>query len=110
MSKNAGKDEILNAIETCMNGEKVAFVSQSKFTQKSIKNTDKSIKGIILTDREKQILKLITEEASNTDIALALDISKRTVETHKKNMILKLGVTNTVGLMKIVIKNKLLTH
>jgi len=110
MSKNAGKDEILNAIESCMNGEKVAFLSQSKFTQKSIKNTDKSIKEIILTDREKQILKLITEEASNTDIALALDISKRTVETHKKNMILKLGVTNTVGLIKITIKNKLLNR
>lgn len=110
MSKNAGKDEILNAIESCMNGEKVAFSSQSKFTKKSIKNTDKSIKEIILTDREKQILKLITEEASNTDIALALDISKRTVETHKKNMILKLGVTNTVGLIKITIKNKLLNR
>ena len=107
MSKNAGKKEILNAIERCMSGEKVTLSSSNKFTQKSIKNTEISIKKIILTDREREILKLITEERNNTDIALALDISKRTVETHKKNMILKLGVTNTVGLIKIAIKNKL---
>ena len=107
MSKNAGKKEILNAIERCMSGEKVTLSSSNKFTQKSIKNTETSIKKIILTGREREILKLITEERSNTDIALALDISKRTVETHKKNMILKLGVTNTVGLIKIAIKNKL---
>jgi len=107
MSKNAGKKEILNAIERCMSGEKVTLSSSNKFTQKSIKNTETSIKKIILTVREREILKLITEERNNTDIALALDISKRTVETHKKNMILKLGVTNTVGLIKIAIKNKL---
>jgi len=107
MSKNAGKKEILNAIERCMSGEKVTLSSSNKFTQKSVKNTETAIKKIILTGREREILKLITEEANNTDIALALDISKRTVETHKKNMILKLGVTNTVGLIKIAIKNKL---
>ena len=107
MSKNAGKKEILNAIERCMSGEKVTLSSSNKLTQKSIKNTETSIKKIILTGREREILKLITEERNNTDIALALDISKRTVETHKKNMILKLGVTNTVGLIKISIKNKL---
>ena len=107
MSKNAGKKEILNAIERCMSGEKVTLSSSNKFTQKSIKNTETLIKKIILTGREREILKLISEERNNTDIALALDISKRTVETHKKNMILKLGVTNTVGLIKIAIKNKL---
>ena len=108
ISKNAGKKDILNAIESCMKGEKVNFTSQSKFTQKSIQNTDKLIKEIALTDRERQILKLIAQEESNTDISLALNISKRTVETHKKNIILKLGATNTIGLIKIALKNKLI--
>jgi DNA-binding NarL/FixJ family response regulator len=108
MSKNSGKKDILNAIESCMKGEKANFTRQSKFTQKSIQNTDKSIKEISLTDREKQVLKLITQEASNSDIALSLNISKRTVETHKKNIILKLGATNTIGLVKIALKSKLL--
>jgi DNA-binding NarL/FixJ family response regulator len=91
MSKNAGKKDILNAIENCMKGEKVTFKRQSAFTQKSIQNTNKSIKEISLTNRERQILKLITQEATNTDISLSLNISKRTVEAHKKNIFLKLG-------------------
>ena len=110
MSKNAGKKDILNAIESCMKGERFTFSRQSKFTQKSILNTDKSIKEISLTKRESQILKLISQEASNTDIALSLKISKRTVETHKKNIILKSGATNTIGLIKIALKNKLLKN
>ena len=108
MSKNAGKKEILNAIENCMKGEKVTFKRQSTFTQKSIQNTDKSIIEISLTNRERQILKLITQEATNTDISLSLNISKRTVEAHKKNIFLKLGATNTIGLVKIALKSKLL--
>ena len=108
MSKNAGKKELLNAIENCMKGEKVTFKRQSTFTQKSIQNTNKSIKEISLTNRERQILKLITQEATNTDISLSLNISKRTVEAHKKNIFLKLGATNTIGLVKIALKSKLL--
>ncbi|MBT3621247.1 MAG: response regulator transcription factor [Flavobacteriales bacterium] len=107
MSKNASKDEILSAIKNCMKGETVVTQSQGKFAKSDIKKLDKQLKEITLTDREQQILKLITKEQSNGDIALALDISKRTVETHKKNMILKLGANNTVGLIKIAIKNKL---
>jgi len=108
MSKNAGKKDILNAIESCMKDEKVTFTRQSQFTHKGIQNTDKSIKEISLTNREKQILKLITQETTNTDIALSLNISKRTVETHKKNILLKLGATNTIGLVQIALKSKLL--
>jgi DNA-binding NarL/FixJ family response regulator len=108
MSKNAGKKDILNAIENCMKGEKVTFKRQSTFTQKSIQNTNKSIKEISLTNRERQILKLITQEATNTDISLSLNISKRTVEAHKKNIFLKLGAKNTIGLIKIALKSKLL--
>jgi DNA-binding NarL/FixJ family response regulator len=106
MSKNEGCKKILNAIERCMKGEKVTITRQNKFSQKSIQNTDKSIKEISLTDRESQILKLITQEATNKDIALSLNISKRTVETHKKNIILKFGATNTIGLIKIALKIK----
>lgn len=110
ISKNSGKEEILSAIESCMKGEKITPPSQNKFNHANIKTIDKQLKDVVLTDRELQILKLITEEISNGDIAEELDISKRTVETHKKNMILKLGVTNTVGLIKIAIKNKLLDN
>lgn len=105
ISKNASKEIILEAIESCMKGERFISPTQDKFTKTSLKLNERKIKQVTLTKREKEILKLIAKEISNGEIAERLDISKRTVETHKKNMILKLGVQNTVGLVKIAIKN-----
>jgi DNA-binding NarL/FixJ family response regulator len=53
-----------------------------------------------LTDRELEILKLITKECSNKQIADQLYISERTVETHRKNIFRKTGTTSLVGLIK----------
>ena len=106
MSKNLGKEEILTVIERCMKGEKYISKSTTKFKQQITKITNTKLTNIPLTNRENQILQLIMKEMANGDIALRLDISKRTVETHKKNMMLKLGVKNTVGLIKIALKNK----
>jgi DNA-binding NarL/FixJ family response regulator len=57
-----------------------------------------------LTKREWQILKLIAEESSNTEIAETLCISVRTVEGHKKNLTDKLNVKGSVGLTKYALK------
>ncbi|WNJ18979.1 response regulator transcription factor [Pontibacter sp. G13] len=58
-----------------------------------------------LTEREKEILKLIVvEELTNEKIAKRLFISKRTVDTHRKNLLLKTGSHNTVGLVKFSIR------
>ena len=53
-----------------------------------------------LTPREQQIVKLIVDEKSTTEISMLLHISQKTVETHRKNIYLKLGVKNLVGLVK----------
>jgi DNA-binding CsgD family transcriptional regulator len=57
-------------------------------------------KYLLLTDREKEILKLITEENSSNQIAEKLSISPYTVDTHRKNLIDKLGVKSSIGLAK----------
>lgn len=62
----------------------------------------------ILTEREKEILKLVCEEYSNAQIAEKLFISVGTVDTHRKNIIGKLGVNNTVGLVKFALTHNLL--
>ncbi|RYF93634.1 MAG: response regulator transcription factor, partial [Chitinophagaceae bacterium] len=62
----------------------------------------------ILSKREIEILTLICKEFSNADIAARLFLSISTVETHRKNLIAKLGVNNTVGLVKFALKNKLI--
>lgn len=60
-----------------------------------------------LSNREFQILKLLTEELSNKEIAERLHISTGTVETHKRNIMSKLGVKNTMGLALYLVKNRL---
>ncbi|QHT70110.1 response regulator transcription factor [Rhodocytophaga rosea] len=61
-----------------------------------------------LSDREKEVLTLIAEEYSNSEIAEKLFISTNTVETHRKNLIRKLGVRNSLGLVKHAFRNGLI--
>jgi len=60
-----------------------------------------------LSDIESEILKLICLEKTNQEISEIVFRSKRTVEWHKNNMILKTGSKNIVGLVKYAIKNKI---
>jgi two-component system, NarL family, response regulator NreC len=62
----------------------------------------------ILSKREIEILTLICREFSNIEIAAKLFLSVSTIETHRKNIIAKLGVNNTVGLVRFALKNKLI--
>ncbi|MFI5451247.1 response regulator transcription factor [Pedobacter sp. UC225_61] len=73
-------------------------------------NTKVSTRVIeVLSRREVEIIKLITQEYSNEDIATYLAISKRTVETHRKNIFKKTKVKSVVGLVMLAIKSKLIS-
>lgn len=61
-----------------------------------------------LTVRERQVLELVVEARSNKEIARALVISPKTVSVHRSNIMAKLGVHNSVELVRYVIENKLL--
>jgi two-component system, NarL family, response regulator NreC len=61
-----------------------------------------------LSDREKEILILVCNEMSSADIAKQLYLSTSTVDTHRKNILNKVGVSNTVGLVKYAIKHHLI--
>jgi DNA-binding NarL/FixJ family response regulator len=78
-----------------------SFLSQKKIevqtVEKNINNDEFSIK-FSLTNREKEIIAEILKEKSNSEIAEILQISKRTVETHRKNIMLKLNVKNSIGI------------
>ncbi len=62
---------------------------------------------ITLTKRELDVLRLITQEYSGTEIAEKLFIAPSTVETHRKHLMQKLGVQSTIGLVKYAIKFQL---
>ncbi len=69
---------------------------------------DRFTKKYNLTKRELEILKLITLALSNKEIAKELFISDQTVSVHRKNIMRKLGVSNTAGLLKIAYDNSLI--
>ena len=64
-------------------------------------NINKKEASEILSKRELEILKLSAKHKTNKEIAENLDISKNTVERHRKNMLAKTGVTNMVGLLRV---------
>lgn len=63
---------------------------------------------LALTRKQKQVLSLIYEELSNREIATKLDISIRTVETHRKNIYRKTGTAGIVGLIKYGLAHRLI--
>lgn len=60
-----------------------------------------------LTARELEVLQLISQALSNKQIAQALFISDQTVSVHRKNIMRKLGVSNTAALLKLAYENEL---
>lgn len=58
--------------------------------------------------REKEVLHLIADELTTKEIAKQLYISYETVQTHRKNLLLKLNAKNTAGLMRRAFETRLL--
>ena len=63
-----------------------------------------------LTKREVEVLQLIVDELTSTEIAKVLDISIRTVETHRKNISQKVNVRSSIGLVKFAIRSGFVDH
>ena len=105
--KNAEKEEFISAIRTIVKGGKY-FSTEIKRAYTEAMFEDKKNKEIVLTNREKEVLKLIAEENTTQEIAAILFLSKHTIESYRKNLISKLQVKNLAGLTKHAIKMGLL--
>jgi DNA-binding NarL/FixJ family response regulator len=62
---------------------------------------------VVLTAREKEVLKLYVEGCTNNEIAEKLCISEHTVKTHKNNIMLKYNFKSPVEMIKFALRNKL---
>ncbi|CAZ94843.1 response regulator transcription factor [Zobellia galactanivorans] len=105
--KNAEKDELLTAMRTIVKGEKY-FSQEIKQAYTDAMFENKKQDEVHLTDREKEVLKLIADEYTTQEIADKLYLSKHTIESYRKNLISKLQVKNLAGLTKHAIKIGLL--
>ncbi len=107
--KNTDRIEIAEALKTVLSGELYLQkdIQKKLFNQASRKVTDNSL-FIKLTRREHDVLVAISEELTTQQISEKLFISPKTVETHRMNIMSKLGAKNSVGIIKIAIEKELL--
>ncbi len=112
--KNCDKQELVNGIRSIASGEKVFSGTISMLMTEHYINsvTDNRIEkpqsrsgSVHLTKREKEILNLIADGLTSQEIAESLYISPRTVETHRANLLQKLDIKNTAGLVRYAVEN-----
>ena len=107
LSKNTEKEEIIKAIEKSLNNKQYVNKHLLKKKAREEEEEDTFTLKYKLTLREREVLQLLLDEENNRQIGKSLDISTRTVETHRKNIMLKLDVKNNIGLIKKVLSYQL---
>ena len=109
LHKNSGTDEIIQAIHDVMQGRIYVSeeISANLLNAKNHSSAGNNSPFPRLSAREKEILRLIIDEKTTQEIAQQLFISFGTVETHRRNIIIKLGVKNTAGLVRTALEYKL---
>ncbi|TDP02080.1 response regulator [Flavobacterium sp. 245] len=114
LTKKCAGENIIEAINTVHSGQEYFSAAvKEKILESFSHNTPKLQENIffensILTPRELEIVKLISQEYSGKEIGEQLFISVNTVETHRKNIMKKLHMKNTIGLVKYALKNNLI--
>ncbi|WP_044203071.1 response regulator transcription factor [Flammeovirga sp. OC4] len=110
--KDCKQEELLMAIKTVATGGTYFSPKVTEIIINSIQKTKPHAKRMVtevkLSKREKEVLELILKEYSNTEIAEALFVSMKTVEAHKRNLLVKTGSKNIAGLILYVIGTNLI--
>jgi DNA-binding NarL/FixJ family response regulator len=105
--KSDTDDQIISAV-TALIRHKPYFSSRVSEALLDKFNSAAGAQSNALTAREREIVQLIAEGNSNKRIALLLDISVKTVETHRAAAMRKLGIRSTAELVRYAVRNKLI--
>ena len=114
LPKDVDKETLLEAVRTVHVGGRffndaiMKLVFEDFYSNEKLKSTDKKLPND-LTKREHEILGLVASGRTNKEVAEALFISIKTVETHKTHILDKLGLKNTTALIKYAIKNNIIS-
>ena len=116
MTKNIKSDELFEAITTVLSGK--LFYTQhiaNELIEREIlkkglakRNSDNPALAL-LSKREIEIIQLICEQLTNEQISKKLFLSKRTVDNHRQNILNKLGMVNTAGMVRFAVENGILS-
>jgi len=103
VTKNSSKDELLAAIIEVHNGKKyVCDEVKNILAQQELEDEGGAPDMNVLSRREIDIVQLIKEGLSSKEIAIRLDISLKTVEVHRYNILKKLSLKNTAALVNFI--------
>jgi len=109
--KNSKKEEFVAAIEAVLNNQRYMNYELSQKMLNSVIDKGSAPTGelrVHLTRREIEIIKKIAEEKNNQEIANELNISLRTVETHRRNIMQKLEAKSVISLLKYASQHRLI--
>jgi len=113
--KNTSGEEMYKAIKTIHEGKSYfasevtdSIMNSYLHPTKDNKKKNKLTIDVDLTEREVDVLKLITEEYTNKEIGEQLNISNRTVDTHRRNLLRKIGAKNSIGLIRFAYNSGLI--
>ncbi|MBK7993170.1 MAG: response regulator transcription factor [Blastocatellia bacterium] len=109
LMKNSAKDDLIRAVQAAKAGK--CFLSLDAATQLIegfVRKVDSEDTKDSLTSREREILQLIAEGKSNKEIANKLNLSLKTIETHRTNLMRKLQVKEVTGLVQYAIRKGLI--
>lgn len=112
VSKKSGHQELVNAIKYVSENRRYVcgeILKQSKNPERFLKNEDENLKANheLFTKAEKSVLERIAKGFSTKQIAHQLEISEKTVETHRKHLFDKAGVKNVAELIAFVYSRRL---
>ena len=107
--KNAAVDELETAIRTVARGGKYLTPSVSGQIVAGVTGTPEAAPAAVLTQRQREILQLIAEGRSTREIGGLLHISVKTVETHRAQLMDRLGIYDVAGLVRYAIRVGLVT-
>ncbi len=115
VKKDCDLAEIINAVEETSRGNKffcgqiLETIQRASIDVNDIDFDSFTCEPIILSERENQIIILIAEGLTNGQIAEQLFLSNHTINTHRKNIMGKLGVKNTAGIVMYAVKTDLVS-
>lgn len=106
LSKDIGAKELLDSIHNIVNGERVFSKSIVKLLQnKYVPDGNFEATPVVITKREQQILNYVATGKTSAQIAESLSLSVRTVESHRYNIMQKLGINNAARLVRYAVFN-----
>jgi DNA-binding NarL/FixJ family response regulator len=106
LTKAAAAAEVLQAVRAVHGGKRYLSAAVMPAVLNRLKPSGK-LSPVSLTVRERQVLKLVGEGATSKTIASRLGISPKTAQIHRANLMAKLGVHSTAGVVRYAIQHKL---